>query len=163
MPKIFTDADREIHKIKLLDKGMDLIAQRGLKDVSVSELAAVIDVSKGYFYTLFASKEQFFFEGLLWRMRQNLNKLETAKKRGAGEEELYDLVSHDIIAYAMLPALDIGLAEERSGELARTIALNLPEKAVGQRLRGSNKTGEGEVQTEEPSQNRTGRLFARRV
>lgn len=91
MPKIFSDEEKNIHKTRLLSEGMKLIAERGLKDVSVNDLAALIYVSKGYFYTLFESKETFFLECIAWRMEQNLEQMQAAKSRGASMDELYEV------------------------------------------------------------------------
>lgn len=57
MPKIFSDADREMIRAKLLDAGKELFQRYGLRKTSVEELARAAGIAKGTFYHFFQSKE----------------------------------------------------------------------------------------------------------
>ena len=60
MPKIFSDIEKDIQRNTLFEKGLQMIVERGYKNVTVDELVTLIGSSKGYFYRLFESKEEFF-------------------------------------------------------------------------------------------------------
>ena len=98
MPKIFTDAEKARHKTRLFEEGMPLIARRGLKNVTVDELANLIGTSKGYFYILFESKGAFYLEGLMHKMNQNLSRLRSQAGAGASGEELLQIFSEMCLA-----------------------------------------------------------------
>ena len=62
MPKIFSESEKLSHKQLLFDRGLALIMERGYKNVTVDELIKLTGGSKGYFYLLFESKEDFFLK-----------------------------------------------------------------------------------------------------
>lgn len=61
MPK-FTEAEREIIRGKLLEKGREIFAMYGLKKTSVDDLVNACGIAKGSFYKFFNSKEELYFE-----------------------------------------------------------------------------------------------------
>ena len=65
-----------------------MIVERGYKNVTVDELVTLIGSSKGYFYRLFESKEEFFLQAISWQMTRNLERLEAARGNGASTDEL---------------------------------------------------------------------------
>ena len=71
MPKIFTDEEKEGHRAILLDEGLRLIMKKGYRNVTVDQLVKLIGASKGYFYLLFSSKEQFFLDAIAAQMEKN--------------------------------------------------------------------------------------------
>ena len=64
MPKIFSDIEKDIQRNTLFEKGLQMIVERGYKNVTVDELVTLIGSSKGYFYRLFESKEEFFLQAI---------------------------------------------------------------------------------------------------
>ena len=72
MPKIFSESEKLSHKQLLFDRGLALIMERGYKNVTVDELIKLTGGSKGYFYLLFESKEDFFLKAVMWQMEQLL-------------------------------------------------------------------------------------------
>lgn len=82
MPKIFSEEEKEAHKEFLLDHGLRVIMENGYKNVTVNQLVQMIGASKGYFYVLFPSKEDFFLNALAWQMEKNFKRLEEAMKKG---------------------------------------------------------------------------------
>lgn len=70
MPKIFSESEKLSHKQLLFDRGLALIMERGYKNVTVDELIKLTGGSKGYFYLLFESKEDFFLKAVMWQMEQ---------------------------------------------------------------------------------------------
>ena len=56
MPR-FTEQEKEIINSKLLIEGEKLFSLHGLKKVTVDDLAAAVNISKGSFYAFYPSKE----------------------------------------------------------------------------------------------------------
>ncbi len=88
MPKIFTEEEKEKHRLILFDKGFRLIAERGYKNVTVDKLVSLINASKGYFYILFESKEEYFLKAIAWQMEREYNQLKDAVDGGASLDEI---------------------------------------------------------------------------
>lgn len=68
-----------------------MIVERSYKNVTVDDLVNLIGSSKGYFYRLFESKEDFFLQAISWQMTKNLEVLSEAHKDGSSLEELSQL------------------------------------------------------------------------
>ena len=88
MPKIFSDIEKDTQRNTLFKKGLQMIVEHGYKNVTVDELVTLIGSSKGYFYRLFESKEEFFLQAISWQMTRNLERLEAARGNGASTDEL---------------------------------------------------------------------------
>lgn len=88
MPKIFTESEKEKHRSVLFDKGFRLIAEHGYKNVTVDRLVSLIGASKGYFYLLFESKEEFFLNAIAWQMEREYDQLKEAVDNSANLDEI---------------------------------------------------------------------------
>ncbi len=91
MPKIFSDEEKQAHREYLLDNGLRVIMEKGYKHVTVDQLVQMIGASKGYFYVLFPSKEDFFLDALAWQMEKNFDALAAAVKKGCTPTEIAQL------------------------------------------------------------------------
>ena len=91
MPKIFSDIEKDTQRNTLFEKGLQMIVERSYKNVTVDDLVNLIGSSKGYFYRLFESKEDFFLQAISWQMTKNLEVLSEANKDGSSLEELSQL------------------------------------------------------------------------
>ena len=99
MPKIFSDIEKDIQRNTLFEKGLQMIVERGYKNVTVDEAmkkclegtGLEYELTKGYFYRLFESKEEFFLQAISWQMTQNLEILTAARSNGASTDELSQL------------------------------------------------------------------------
>ena len=91
MPKIFSDIEKDTQRNTLFEKGLQMIVERSYKNVTVDDLVNLIGSSKGYFYRLFESKEDFFLQAISWQMTKNLEVLTEAHKDGSSLEELSQL------------------------------------------------------------------------
>ena len=91
MPKIFSDIEKDTQRNTLFEKGLQMIVERSYKNVTVDDLVNLIGSSKGYFYRLFESKEDFFLQAISWQMTKNLEVLSEAHKDGSSLEELSKL------------------------------------------------------------------------
>ena len=81
MPKIFSDIEKDTQRNTLFEKGLQMIVERSYKNVTVDDLVNLIGSSKGYFYRLFESKEDFFLQAISWQMTKNLEVLSEAHNR----------------------------------------------------------------------------------
>ena len=79
MPKIFSDIEKDIQRNTLFEKGLQMIVERGYKNVTVDELVTLIGSSKGY------------LQAISWQMTQNLEILTAARSNGASTDELSQL------------------------------------------------------------------------
>ena len=91
MPKIFSDIENDTRRNTIFEKGLQMIVERSYKNVTVDDLVNLIGSSKGYFYRLFESKEDFFLQAISWQMTKNLEVLSEAHKDGSSLEELSQL------------------------------------------------------------------------
>lgn len=70
MPR-FTEQEKEIINNKLLIEGEKLFALHGLKKVTVDDLVAAVNISKGSFYAFYPSKEYLYIE-INFRLQEEL-------------------------------------------------------------------------------------------
>ena len=70
MPR-FTEQEKEIISSKLLIEGEKLFALHGLKKVTVDDLVAAVNISKGSFYAFYPSKEHLYVE-INFRLQKEL-------------------------------------------------------------------------------------------
>ncbi|MFR2432504.1 MAG: TetR/AcrR family transcriptional regulator [Hungatella sp.] len=80
MPR-FTEQEKEIINSKLLIEGEKLFALHGLKKVTVDDLVAAVNISKGSFYAFYPSKEHLYVE-INFRLQKELfTSIETTIKK----------------------------------------------------------------------------------
>lgn len=70
MPR-FTEQEKEIINRKLLIEGEKLFAAHGLKKVTVDDLVAAVNISKGSYYAFYPSKEHLYVE-INFRLQKEL-------------------------------------------------------------------------------------------
>lgn len=63
-PKPFTEQEKEIVRLKLIDAAEKFLATTGIKKTSVEEIAKAAGISKGAFYLFYDSKELLFLDAL---------------------------------------------------------------------------------------------------
>jgi AcrR family transcriptional regulator len=62
MPKAFSEQEKEIIGQRLLEQGYKQFSVFGLKKTNIEEIARAAGISKGAFYTFYASKEELFMD-----------------------------------------------------------------------------------------------------
>ena len=75
MPKIFTDENRDEIRVKLLDKGFNMLKKGGLNAVNIDKLTGSTYIAKGTFYNLFESKSEFMYHMMLHERKRAKDKL----------------------------------------------------------------------------------------
>lgn len=97
MPKIFKEEDRNIIRDKLVQNGLESLSKKGYKATSIEEVARKTGIAKGTFYNFFPSKEEFFYEVMIFirdSRRNELNNFFTSKKTLKREDIVNFLCSY---------------------------------------------------------------------
>lgn len=61
MPKIISEQEKMQIKNAMYVKGIELIRKKGMKRVTVEDIAAAVQIAKGSFYAHYSSKEEFLY------------------------------------------------------------------------------------------------------
>lgn len=75
MPKIFSQEEREIIRMKLIKAGIHELESKSYRSIAVDTLAAKVGIAKGTFYNFFSSKEAYFYEIMQFIKEENRNDL----------------------------------------------------------------------------------------
>lgn len=75
MPKIFSEQEREIIRMKLINAGMKELENKSYRNIAVDSLAAEVGIAKGTFYNFFPSKEAYFYAVMQFVKEKNRNEL----------------------------------------------------------------------------------------
>lgn len=75
MPKIFSEQEREIIRMKLINAGMEELENKSYRNIAVDCLAAEVGIAKGTFYNFFPSKEAYFYAVMQFVKEKNRNEL----------------------------------------------------------------------------------------
>lgn len=70
MPKIFTDEEREVLRVKLMERGFELLKTQGFKGIRIEALAMDCYIAKGTFYAFFESKSEFLYQIMLYERQR---------------------------------------------------------------------------------------------
>jgi len=73
VPKIFNESDKSVIRDNLLRLGLATLKNKGYKAASVEQIANEAGIAKGTFYNFFQSKEQFFYDVMLFIRDKNRN------------------------------------------------------------------------------------------
>ena len=98
MPR-FTEQEKEIINDKLLIEGEKLFALHGLKKVTVDDLVAAVNISKGSFYAFYPSKEHLYIE-INFRLQKELFANIETKVKGKKYDSYRDLTK-DVIMLSL--------------------------------------------------------------
>lgn len=96
MPKIISKQEKEHIKHAMYVKGIELIRMKGMKRVTVDDIAAAVHIAKGSFYAYFPSKEEFLYY-ILKKNEQSL--VDRILEIGASSDHFKDKITyalHDI-------------------------------------------------------------------
>lgn len=75
MPKIFSEQEREIIRIKLLNAGIEELENKSYRSIAIDSLAAKVGIAKGTFYHFFPSKEAYFYAVMQFVKEKNRKEL----------------------------------------------------------------------------------------
>jgi len=76
MGKAYSEEEKKEIKGKLRQVGLQLFREKGIRKVSVREMAAQVGIAQGGFYTFYESKEDFMLDLLELRIEEKLLDLE---------------------------------------------------------------------------------------
>lgn len=77
MPKIFTEMNRAVLKLQLLDDGFEMLKSGGLSAVNIDKLTEKAYIAKGTFYNIFPSKSEYMYQMMIHERNRAKNKLES--------------------------------------------------------------------------------------
>ena len=75
MPKIFSEEEQEIIRMKLIKVGIHELESKSYRNIAVDTLAAKVGIVKGTFYNFFSSKKAYFYEIMQFIKEENRNDL----------------------------------------------------------------------------------------
>ncbi len=77
MPKIFTEMNRAVLKLQLLDDGFEMLKSGGLSAVNIDKLTEKAYIAKGTFYNIFPNKSEYMYQMMIHERNRAKNKLES--------------------------------------------------------------------------------------
>jgi len=126
----FTEQEKEIISSKLLIEGEKLFALHGLKKVTVDDLVAAVNISKGSFYSFYPSKEHLYVE-INFRLQKELfTSIETTikKKKYKNHRDLAKdvimLSLTELITSPILSQIDLSLMDYLQRKISSDIFEN---------------------------------------
>ena len=125
----FTEQEKEIINSKLLIEGEKLFALHGLKKVTVDDLVAAVNISKGSFYAFYPSKEHLYVE-INFRLQKELfTSIETTikKKKYKNHRDLAKdviMLSLTVITSPILSQIDLSLMDYLQRKISSDIFEN---------------------------------------
>ena len=126
----FTEQEKEIINSKLLIEGEKLFSLHGLKKVTVDDLAAAVNISKGSFYAFYPSKEHLYVE-INFRLQKELfTSIETTvkKKKYKNHRDLAKVVIMlsltGVITSPILSQIDLSLMDYLQRKISSDIFEN---------------------------------------
>ena len=87
MPKIVTEQDKETLRNTLRQKAIDLIKEKGVANITVSDIANAAGIAKGTFYTCYNSKDEFFYSIISRAEKKVFEYAESAEFRACSYRE----------------------------------------------------------------------------
>ena len=132
MPKIVSEEERKLTKEAIYDKTVDLIRSKGLRAVTVDDIAGAVGIGKGSFYAYFPSREVCLYKTVLRFEKAALSRLESIFASGSSDRDktiafLNEVfVSQDSLASAVNPVDKEALlrklpAEYREAEKGKSV------------------------------------------
>ncbi|WP_336824929.1 TetR/AcrR family transcriptional regulator [Sporosarcina sp. USHLN248] len=100
MPKIISDQEKEHIKNAMYIKGIELIRKKGMKRVTVDDIAAAVQIAKGSFYSYYPSKEVFLYH-IIKRNEQDL--FDRTLEIGASSGHFKDKIKHALHEIYLAP------------------------------------------------------------
>lgn|GEM_PF-2659468 len=91
---IFTDEKRKEIKTKLIQIGIDMIKQKGIKKMTIDDVTEDAGIGKGTFYHFFNSKENYVYEVIRFNKEKILSCINIAieEKGGIDRETFFNLL-----------------------------------------------------------------------
>lgn len=98
MGKAYTESEREAIRTRLLEAGLELFHDDGVRSISIRELTRRAGIAQGGFYRFFSDKDAFVIELIHYRTRQKLALFEQSRARSLSNPAGF--VSRSIFAFS---------------------------------------------------------------
>ena len=89
MGKAFTDTEREEIKEKLRRTGLKILAETGIKDISIRDITKQAGIAQGGFYTFYKDKDEFILDLMALRVREKTDVMYENRKRTVDDPRGY--------------------------------------------------------------------------
>ena len=100
MPKIISEQEKEHIKNAMYVKGIELIRKKGMKRVTVDDIAVAVQIAKGSFYSYYPSKEEFLYD-IIKKNEQAL--FDRILEIGASSGNFKDKITHALHEIYLAP------------------------------------------------------------
>ena len=127
MPR-FTEQEKEIISNKLLIEGEKLFALHGLKKVTVDDLVAAVNISKGSFYAFYPNKEELYFNILVNCQKDMWQKMDCYLKQNHRLKQRELVKKTMIYLFELLPQYP--LIKKTDSETMAVLFRKLPSKVI---------------------------------
>jgi len=112
MPKAFSEHEREIVNAAMLDVGIALIRQKGIRQVTIEDITKGANIAKGSFYSFYGSREELFWDIIKREEKQLVEQImavsaEDIDVKAKAKKIFYDLFLGDGCIVYYLPQTDI--------------------------------------------------------
>jgi len=112
MPKAFSEHEREIVNAAMLDVGIALIRQKGIRQVTIEDITKGANIAKGSFYSFYGSREELFWDIIKREEKQLIEQImavsaEDIDVKAKAKKIFYDLFLGDGCIVYYLPQTDI--------------------------------------------------------
>lgn len=93
MPKIYSEEKRQEIREQIMQMGLELIKQHGMKKMSIEQITKKVGIAKGTFYNFFDSKEMLVYElGNVYQEKINSKLEKIIQSKGyVDRENLFEL------------------------------------------------------------------------
>ena len=81
MGKAFTEEERKAVQEKLRRTGLKLLAEDGIKNISIRQLTSEVGIAQGGFYTFYRDKDEFVEDLFLLRIREKTDAILESKEK----------------------------------------------------------------------------------
>lgn len=100
MPKIISEQEKEHIRNAMYIKGIELIRKKGMKRVTVDDIAVAVQIAKGSFYSYYPSKEEFLYD-IIKKNEQAL--FDRILEIGASSGNFKDKITHALHEIYLAP------------------------------------------------------------
>lgn len=112
MPRTFSEHEREVINAAMLKVGAALLRKKGIRQVTVEDIAKGANIAKGSFYAFYQSREALFWDIIKLEEKQLLDQIFAVAKEDIDvktkvQKIFYDLLLQDDCIVFYLPQSDL--------------------------------------------------------
>lgn len=127
MPKIFSEHERSAIQASMLEVGAELLKRKGIKQVSVEDIAKGVHIAKGTFYSFYHSREELLWDVIQFEEQHIVDEIlfiasQDFDLRTKVRKILYEVYLKDDSIVFYLPEMDISyIMRKLPPEVSRSV------------------------------------------